>query len=98
MDKTDVERIADLIEEGALMVADLEAYKLENAKAHRQLLADQKIIARMERQVSMFRDALEDAETELRVCLSHQVKISEQPGIRAAVEAAIVKAQNALNA
>ena len=42
-------RIDSLIEEGARMVEDLAAYKLENAQAHRQLLADRKIIERMER-------------------------------------------------
>ena len=44
-------RIDSLIEEGARMVEDLEAYKIENAKFRRHLVTTQKIIERMEKQV-----------------------------------------------
>ena len=48
-------RIDSLIEEGARMVEDLAAYKLENAQAQRELLANRKIIERMKRQVAQFK-------------------------------------------
>ena len=59
-------RMDSLIEDGAVLVAELEAYKLENAKAHRQLLEYQKIIVRMERQVNQLHEMLGAAEMDLR--------------------------------